>query len=67
MRDQFDSIFSTVTGYEVLDRRIARTKANKGNLLMRVFDASDFVLVVAGFIKFSGGLIETYALGFMVG
>jgi hypothetical protein len=34
LRDQFDSIFSTVTGYDVLDQRIGRTKANKENLLM---------------------------------
>jgi hypothetical protein len=34
LRDQFDSIFSTVTGYDVLDQRIGKTKANKENLLM---------------------------------
>ena len=34
LREQFDSIFSTVTGYDVLDQRIARTKADKENLLM---------------------------------
>jgi hypothetical protein len=30
----FDELFSTVTGYDALDRRIAKTKANKGQLLM---------------------------------
>ena len=30
----FDELFSTVTGYHVLDRRIAQTKGNKGQLLM---------------------------------
>ena len=34
LREQFDSIFSTVTGYDVLDQRIGKTKANKENLLM---------------------------------
>jgi len=34
LRAQFDSVFSTVTGYDVLDQRIATTKANKENLLM---------------------------------
>ena len=34
LREQFDSLFSTVTGYDVLDRRIATTKADKENLLM---------------------------------
>lgn len=31
---QFDDLFSTVTGYDALDERIARTKANKEHLLM---------------------------------
>ena len=30
----FDQLFSTVTGFEALDQRIAKTKANKGQLLM---------------------------------
>ncbi|MGO9257171.1 MAG: hypothetical protein ACLQU1_12830 [Bryobacteraceae bacterium] len=30
----FDELFSTVTGYDALDQRIAKTKANKGPLLM---------------------------------
>jgi hypothetical protein len=30
----FDELFSTVTGYSALDQRIAKTKANKGSLLM---------------------------------
>ncbi len=30
----FDQLFSTVTGYDALDRRIAKTQANKGSLLM---------------------------------
>jgi hypothetical protein len=30
----FDTLFSTVTGYEALDKRIAKTKAKKDNLLM---------------------------------
>jgi hypothetical protein len=30
----FDELFSTVTGYDALDQRIAKTKANKGELLM---------------------------------
>lgn len=30
----FDELFSTVTGYAALDQRIAKTKANKGQLLM---------------------------------
>jgi hypothetical protein len=30
----FDELFSTVTGYAALDQRIAKTKANKGPLLM---------------------------------
>jgi len=34
LRDQFDELFSTVTGYDVLDERIARTKTHKVNLLM---------------------------------
>lgn len=31
---EFDTLFSTVTGYEALDRRIAKTKAKKDKLLM---------------------------------
>jgi hypothetical protein len=30
----FDELFSTVTGYDALDRRIAKSKAHKGHLLM---------------------------------
>lgn len=31
---QFDTLFSTVTGYEALDKRITKTKAKKDKLLM---------------------------------
>lgn len=34
LRDQFDELFSTVTGYDALDDRIAKTKAHKVNLLL---------------------------------
>lgn len=34
LREQFDGLFSTVTGYDVLDQRIAKTKANREHLLM---------------------------------
>ena len=34
LREQFDELFSTVTGYEELDRRIAQTRADKTYLLM---------------------------------
>jgi hypothetical protein len=34
LRDQFDELFSTVTGYAALDQRIGKTKAHKVNLLM---------------------------------
>jgi len=34
LRDQFDDLFSTVTGYAALDQRIAKTKADKEHLLM---------------------------------
>ena len=34
LQAQFDELFSTVTGYEELDRRIARTMADKTYLLM---------------------------------
>jgi hypothetical protein len=34
LRGAFDELFSTVTGYAALDQRIAKTKANKGSLLM---------------------------------
>jgi Transposase IS66 family len=32
--EQFDGLFSTVTGYDTLDQRIGKTKAHKENLLM---------------------------------
>lgn len=32
--DEFDQLFSTVTGYQRLDERIAKTKAKKENLLL---------------------------------
>src|SRR3989440_10095397 len=34
LREQFDELFSTVTGYDALDQRIAKTKADKTYLLM---------------------------------
>lgn len=34
LRKKFDELFSTVTGYDELDQRIARTKADKTYLLM---------------------------------
>ncbi len=34
LREKFDELFSTVTGYSELDQRIARTKADKTYLLM---------------------------------
>lgn len=34
LRAEFDTLFSTVTGYEALDKRIAKTKAKKDKLLM---------------------------------
>ena len=34
MSGVFDELFSTETGYAALDDRIAKTKANKGHLLM---------------------------------
>ena len=34
LREQFDGLFSTVTGYDNLDQRIAKTKANREHLLM---------------------------------
>ena len=34
LRHQFDELFATVTGYDALDQRIAKTKANKVHLLM---------------------------------
>jgi len=34
LRDQFDDLFSTVTGYDALDQRIAKTKADKEHLLL---------------------------------
>jgi len=34
LADKFDELFSTVTGYDALDERIAKTKAKKESLLM---------------------------------
>jgi hypothetical protein len=34
LADRFDKLFSTVTGYDALDERIAKTKAKKESLLM---------------------------------
>jgi FtsZ-binding cell division protein ZapB len=34
LRAEFDTLFSTVTGYEALDKRIAKTKAKREKLLM---------------------------------
>lgn len=34
LADEFDELFSTVTGYDTLDKRIAKTKAKKPFLLM---------------------------------
>jgi hypothetical protein len=34
LADEFDDLFSTVTGYDALDERIAKTKAKKESLLM---------------------------------
>jgi Transposase IS66 family len=34
LRVEFDKLFSTVTGYEELDQRIAKTKADQAHLLM---------------------------------
>ena len=34
LSEHFDGLFSTVTGYDALDRRIEKTKANKEHLLM---------------------------------
>jgi hypothetical protein len=34
LREKFEELFSTVTGYDELDQRIARTKADKTYLLM---------------------------------
>jgi hypothetical protein len=34
LSDEFDRLFSTVTGYEALDARIAKTEAKKSHLLM---------------------------------
>lgn len=33
LNEMFDTLFSTVTGYDALDQRIAKTKAKKDNLL----------------------------------
>jgi hypothetical protein len=38
LRDEFDELFSTVTGYDELDRRIARTRADRTYLPMVVDD-----------------------------
>lgn len=34
LEGEFDALFATVTGYEALDERIARTRTKKGSLLM---------------------------------
>lgn len=34
LRNKFDALFSTVTGYELLDERIAKTKLKKDSLLL---------------------------------
>lgn len=34
MENEFDNLFSTVTGYDALDQRIAKTKDKKSALLM---------------------------------
>ena len=34
LREQFDELFSTVTGYDALDQRIVQTKAHQTHLLM---------------------------------
>jgi hypothetical protein len=34
LADEFDELFSTVTGYDALDERIAKTKAKKESMLM---------------------------------
>jgi len=34
LKNEFDELFSTVTGYEALDERIAKTKAKKDSLLL---------------------------------
>ena len=34
LREQFDELFSTVTGYDALDQRIVKTKADQTHLLM---------------------------------
>jgi len=34
LRNEFDELFSTVTGYDELDQRVARTRADKTYLLM---------------------------------
>jgi len=43
LAQQFDELFSTVTGYDALDERIAKTKAKKDNLL-RVLDHPEIPL-----------------------
>ena len=43
MAEEFDKLFSTVTGYDALDERIAKTKAKKPFLLM-VFDHPEIPL-----------------------
>jgi len=34
LNEEFDDLFSTITGYDALDKRIAKTKAKKLSLLM---------------------------------
>jgi len=43
LRQEFDQLFETTTGYEVLDERIAKTKAKKTDLL-RVLDYPELPL-----------------------
>ena len=43
LREQFDKLFSTVTGYEALDQRIAKTKADQ-TYLLRVLDHPEIPL-----------------------
>ena len=34
LNEEFDDLFSTITGYDALDKRVAKTKAKKLSLLM---------------------------------
>src|SRR6266851_806901 len=43
LADEFDELFSTVTGYNALDERIAKTQSKKGCLL-RVLDHPEIPL-----------------------